>query len=775
MLRLKGTKRFFSLLLAFAVLLGTVTSASAAWYVSEYFPSDYVKDIKITTNLAEIARTGNNAVRPTITVEGSPAEVIEDCYIYFAGWYTMYEKDSKYYKNEWVFDDHIFEKGKRYCMAFEVWLPIDSGFKYGFKPGEEVLFDGKKITGAVESRERTYSRYEEKEYYRKAALRFYFEYEMTEDYPLVGSVSYTGDAMYGERLTATNLELVTDIHNYLLKPQWQVREGRRWMNIAGATDHSINLAGRKNLVGKSIRIKYTADGYRDAIYGASKRVEKRDSALLGEPVAPELETYDHGSSYSIDIKNFNDTEQAYYYSISYPGNSAVSTPVEITSNPFSITRTATDQIVEVSTQIKDTDWQMAGNIIRSSKVIVPAKNPGTSVTTLVYPDYSTLTPTIYLAVGETASVKYMISPAGAKSNLPTWKAVATGPKPLVTVSMGKAFGQGEGEGVVNIKAGTNTGTATVTAYKPDGVTPWYYGSDYSNMGRSITVVVYDPKNISTVPANVIRRSLQLNVGESFEMDYQELREIPFASPELDVYWDPDSYDYEIAIEKAIMTGFEYLDYDGSVAVSNYEEGEGGVAIDACNENTNTSKVVIFAVSKEDGSKRKLEEISVKVGSSGTSVGGTVKSFGNDKEEITLRLINGGKTVQEKKLTGNNASYSFDLVAAGDYTIVASKKGHVNANYNVKVGTQAVTQNVEMELYGDANGDNKVDLKDVVLLRQYMANYSYEVEASSVEVESSADANGDGKIDLKDVVLLRQYMANYVYSEQASTVVLGPKK
>ncbi len=775
MLRLKGTKRFLSLLMALVLLLGTVPSAAAVWYVDEHYPTDYVTDIKITTNLAEIARTGNHAITPTISVEGSPADVIKKSYINFAGWRIMYEEDSKYYEGSWVHENHIFEKGKRYCVSFEVWLPTKYPFEYGFKSGDEVIFDGEKIKGTVRAQEKINSRYEEKDYYMKSALRFYFEYDMTEDYPLIGSVSYTGDAMYGERLEATPVELVTDIHNYLLKPQWQVKEGRRWLNIAGATDHSINLAGRKNLVGKDIRIKYTADGYRDAIYGASKCVAKRDSALLDLPVAPELETYDHGNSYSINIKNFNDTEQVYYYSVSYSGNSAVSTPVEITSNPFSITRTSSDQIVEVSTKIKDTNWQMAGSTMRSSKVIVPAKKQGTSVTTLVYPEYSTLTPTIYVAKGEDASVKYMMSPAGAVNNLPTWKAVSMGPKPLVTVSMGKAFGQGEGEGIVSIKAGNTTGTAVVTAYKPDGVTPWQYGSDYSSAGRSITVVVYDPKNISTVPTNVIRRSLQLDVGESFEMDYQALREIPFAPPELDVYWDPDSYDYTISIERPTMTGFEYLNYDGSVAVSNYDEGDGGVVIDARNENTNASKVVIFAVSKENGSKRKLEEISVTVGTRGVSVGGTVKSFGNSKDEITLRLIKDGTTVQEKKLTGNNSSYSFDGVMVGNYTIVASKKGHINAGSTVTVGSQAATQNLEMKLYGDGNGDNKVDLKDVVLLRQYMANYAYEVEASSTEVESSADANGDGKIDLKDVILLRQYMANYDYSEGTSTVVLGPKE
>ena len=36
----------------------------------------------------------------------------------------------------------------------------------------------------------------------------------------------------------------------------------------------------------------------------------------------------------------------------------------------------------------------------------------------------------------------------------------------------------------------------------------------------------------------------------------------------------------------------------------------------------------------------------------------------------------------------------------------------------------------------------------------------------------ADANGDGKISLLDLTLLRQYLANYNYDTGKSSVVLG---
>ena len=77
------------------------------------------------------------------------------------------------------------------------------------------------------------------------------------------------------------------------------------------------------------------------------------------------------------------------------------------------------------------------------------------------------------------------------------------------------------------------------------------------------------------------------------------------------------------------------------------------------------------------------------------------------------------------------------------------------------------------VYGDANNDGLVSLKDVLLLRQHLANRDPDTGVSTVAVEAGADANGDGVINLKDVLLLRKYLANRDPSTGESTVVLGP--
>lgn len=54
------------------------------------------------------------------------------------------------------------------------------------------------------------------------------------------------------------------------------------------------------------------------------------------------------------------------------------------------------------------------------------------------------------------------------------------------------------------------------------------------------------------------------------------------------------------------------------------------------------------------------------------------------------------------------------------------------------------------------------------------NYDYETGTSTVEIGAGGDANCDGKVNMKDILLLRKYLANYDYETGTSTVALGPQ-
>ena len=55
--------------------------------------------------------------------------------------------------------------------------------------------------------------------------------------------------------------------------------------------------------------------------------------------------------------------------------------------------------------------------------------------------------------------------------------------------------------------------------------------------------------------------------------------------------------------------------------------------------------------------------------------------------------------------------------------------------------------------GDANGDGKVNARDVVLMQRYLSGWSF-------EIVGNADANGDGKVNARDVVLLQRYLSGW---------------
>ena len=60
-----------------------------------------------------------------------------------------------------------------------------------------------------------------------------------------------------------------------------------------------------------------------------------------------------------------------------------------------------------------------------------------------------------------------------------------------------------------------------------------------------------------------------------------------------------------------------------------------------------------------------------------------------------------------------------------------------------------------KLLGDANDDGAVNMKDVLLMRKYLAGMDVEYNAEN------ADCNGDGDVNMKDVLMLRKYLAGII--------------
>lgn len=113
--------------------------------------------------------------------------------------------------------------------------------------------------------------------------------------------------------------------------------------------------------------------------------------------------------------------------------------------------------------------------------------------------------------------------------------------------------------------------------------------------------------------------------------------------------------------------------------------------------------------------------------------------------------NGTAVIQLEANRTGTASLTFgieDTDLTADYALaVISSDIYEIYEENLPEETQE-----EPVMYGDANGDNIVNLKDAVLIRRYIAG-GWEAEID----EKAADVNHDGVINLKDVVLIRRYI------------------
>lgn len=746
-MKTKRVGKILSMILALVMLAATMPLGVSADEREDVWPNKgYLSDISLTTNVAEVCRTGNYAVNPKyFDIECTPEGVLDKAKVYYS-WCRVDENGEVEY---YLWENHMFEKDETYRLELTIYSPGWSGNDYyGFKDCT-VKVDGTECSAFSRDVSSGYDDLYRYTVTNDCKLLIYIDITTNEDYPLRGKVSYSGEAVWGETLYATDIELTTEgVPTYSLKPQWQVKEDGEWVDIEGENYFSIKLQGesKRELVGKKIRVSYTADGYR-ALYGDSKTVQKRDASRITAPEAPKLVTYDHGNSVKIYIENYNPVEQVYYSSIGYSGNSAMSTPVEVTDEAVTIEKNSQDQIVEISTKVKTTPWQDAGLKMSQSRTIVPALSSGNAARTLIYPEYNTLTPTVYVPIGGTVGVKYMIGPADATGNLPRWVSGS-----LASVTMGKAEDQGDGEGLVVIRAGDKAGTEFVTAYKPNENTPWYYGQDYSSAGRQITVIIYDPADISSIPTAQISKTIELPEGETYEADIQDLREYPFAPIELGVNIDPDLYDYDIAIYKSTLQGYEWIERNDYISVGRTEEG--GVRISAEKSSDAVSQVTVFAVSKEDGTRRELEKIYVKVVSNGVNVSGSITSYGDENDEITVRFVLNGDPAHEQVLTGNSASYSVDHVASDSYTVTVSKKAHVTGVYDVTVGTEDIVRDIVLIQYGDADENGQVNIADAVAVLKYVAKWNIEPNINACDV----DVNGE--VSLSDAVKILKKIAGW---------------
>ena len=134
--------------------------------------------------------------------------------------------------------------------------------------------------------------------------------------------------------------------------------------------------------------------------------------------------------------------------------------------------------------------------------------------------------------------------------------------------------------------------------------------------------------------------------------------------------------------------------------------------------------------------------------SSISVSGNITSYLSDTEPITVSMMKGGNTEYTTTEKGESASYSFENVEPGAYTITVSKEGHVTREYAVTVGDSDVSQDVTICPLGDINGDGETDVLDATVGLRYIRKLreldDYQIKCGDVF------GDGDGEVDVNDI-------------------------
>ena len=135
------------------------------------------------------------------------------------------------------------------------------------------------------------------------------------------------------------------------------------------------------------------------------------------------------------------------------------------------------------------------------------------------------------------------------------------------------------------------------------------------------------------------------------------------------------------------------------------------------------------------------------GSHGTLTG-TVRSYDSATDPVTVQLFRSGSSAAAYSTTvqGTSVAYTLSGVTPGTYTMQVSKKNHVTREYTVTVTAGTKTQNAEVWLLGDVNGDGRINTSDVGKANMHAKNKK---RLTGYEF-ACADINGDGKVNTSDV-------------------------
>lgn len=146
---------------------------------------------------------------------------------------------------------------------------------------------------------------------------------------------------------------------------------------------------------------------------------------------------------------------------------------------------------------------------------------------------------------------------------------------------------------------------------------------------------------------------------------------------------------------------------------------------------------------------------VTVVADGVKVSGTVTSYGDTGENVTVTLTPAGGTPLTTTVTGNSATYSFETVPAGTYTLKVEKKGHAPWTEEITVDSTAIAKNVTVYLWGDVNLSGDVTSADATVILRHVAGIETLTTPMSLNV---GDVDRSGDLTAADATKILRFVA-----------------
>lgn len=165
----------------------------------------------------------------------------------------------------------------------------------------------------------------------------------------------------------------------------------------------------------------------------------------------------------------------------------------------------------------------------------------------------------------------------------------------------------------------------------------------------------------------------------------------------------------------------------------------------------------MSVAAEPGTTLTLQSLRIngKNADIGFCLTGQVTSFGVETDSATIRLLQDGAVKYTTSAAGNPASYRFDSVKAGEYTMQVSMAGHVTQEIPVTVDSRNTVQDVKLYLLGDVNGDGQINARDARYVLRHAVGYT-----DAGIVPGRGDVNHDKLVNARDARYILRHAVGY---------------